>query len=212
MNNNLALYLEKVQGHSAVEGSIMAVQRAFLSNLLMQHPDIVRIGETGFNVGISAATFLSTRSDILVTSFDWLCYPGYNVYPLALDAQRELNKLFPRRHTLIAGDSLETVPAFGAWLDWRACFDLVFIDGGHVWPTPYADIINLFMLLEPGGFIVVDDYCPAYGQDGVIRAWDTLCAYGVVATERPYGGMSDGNRGWVVGRKINELDASVMEE
>jgi hypothetical protein len=208
VSDKLALYLERVPDYGG-EGSITEVQRAFLSDLLFRSRKTLRIGETGFNVGVSAATFLSARDDILVTSFDWLCYPGYKVYPPGLDAKREIDRLFPFRHTLIAGNTLDTLQAFGEWQGWQACFDLVFIDGGHVWPTPYCDIINLFMLLKPGGFIVVDDYCSTYGQDGVIRAWDTFCTMGAVEVEAP---RTDGNRGWVWGCKSGELARTMTKE
>jgi len=185
------------------EGSIIEPQIEFLQELLKGHGEILRIGETGFNLGISAATFLGARPDIMVVSFDWLRYPNTECYPPPLMAKRIIDGTFPGQHTLIVGDSQETLPAFRNLIA-SNFFDMLFIDGGHIWPVPYNDIINLFPLLKVGGLIVVDDYCEDYGSLGVMRAWDTFAEKKLVRIDgtQPY---QYRNRAWMIGTKIEEL-------
>jgi len=175
------------------EGSVTPAQITHLQKILLDHPGIKSVVETGFNLGISAAAFLSVSADITVVSFDWLTHPD------SLECKNIIDGCFPGRHTLIAGDSLNSLPAF-ARIARPSCFDLAFVDGGHVWPVPYEDLVNLLALVKVGGGVVMDDYCPAYGNDGVIRAWDTCVAAGkIMELGDP---LVDGNRGMVIGVKL----------
>lgn len=175
------------------EGSITAKQIDYLQKVLLDHPGIKHVVETGFNLGVSASAFLGVDADITVVSFDWLKHPD------SLECKNIIDGFFPGRHTLIAGDSLNSLTAFSR-LARPPYFDLAFVDGGHVWPVPYQDLVNLLALLKTGGGVVMDDYCPAYGNEGVTRAWDTCVASGkIMSLGDPF---TDGNRGMVIGVKL----------
>jgi predicted O-methyltransferase YrrM len=52
----------------------------------------------------------------------------------------------------LIGPSHETLPGLG-----EGPFDLVFIDGGHMFPAPVIDWFYLVSKLKPGGVVFVDD-------------------------------------------------------
>jgi len=81
------------------------------------------IGEIGFNAGFSSHAFLRANAGARVISFDmgWHSYCGL--------AKKLLDRRFPGRHTLILGDSKQTLATFGENYP-HLRFDLVLIDGG----------------------------------------------------------------------------------
>lgn len=175
-----------------IEGFCPPQQCISIQQFLNKYPDIRVIGEIGFNVGMSAASMLATRPDIQVWSFDLFI----NHYSQMQHANVE--KHFPKRLCIVAGDSTVTVPAFQQLVK-EPCFDFVFIDGGHVDPVPRLDIQNMLKLLKPGGYLCVDDYCEAFGRQGVIEAYDEAVSNGQIKTlDIQY----FKNRGWVFAQKI----------
>ena len=89
--------------------------------------------EIGFNVGQSAITWLTAKPDLKLYSFD---IGG----KLPEKMGRALEKLFPDRFKLTIGDSTKTVPL---WIEQGVKCDIVFIDGGHMYPIVHADILNM---------------------------------------------------------------------
>lgn len=179
--------------YTIVEGSCSEEQRHFIINFCQtQNPPILRVLEIGFNGGLSAAAFLGAHPDIHVVSFD------LGEWPYVKDAKQLIDELFPGRHTLIIGDSTVTVPQFHS----EQSFDLAFVDGGHHTPVPDKDIANCLPLLRgSNGYIIMDDYCEAYGKFGVIRAYDQAVQRGDIQTIKgPFLGHE--GRGWVVGQKL----------
>jgi len=62
---------------------------------------------------------------------------------------------------LVIGNSLQVLPQF---VEQKRVFDLIFIDGCHSYDGFMSDVIHSWKLLEPGGFMVCDDYLrPDYG-------------------------------------------------
>lgn len=168
-------------------------QVAYVTDLLRRHPDIRTILEIGFNGGLSAAAMLEARDDTTVVSFD------IGRWEYVRDAKALVDEKFPGRHTLVVGDSVDTVPRFDPAR--KGTFDLAFIDGGHEAPVPAADIRNTLEFLKPGALVLVDDYCAAYGRHGVIDAYDDAVAQGWYETvEGPFEGTE--RRGWIVARKV----------
>lgn len=166
------------------EGSISHNQSRFLEGFI-KSKQCKKIMEIGFNGGISSAIMLSSDQDIHVVSFDL----GEHDY--VHSAKILIDKMFPGRHTLILGDSRLTVPEYNNEL-----FDMIFVDGGHEGDIPEKDIKNVLRLLKDDGFIIVDDYCEAYGRD-VMKAVKKCTDEGVVKISHgPY--FSDGDRGWIV--------------
>ena len=71
---------------------------------LAKKDGIVNILEIGFNAGHSAELWLSVKPNIKVTSFD---IGTHSYLTLGKDF---IDRKFPGRHTLILGDSRETLP------------------------------------------------------------------------------------------------------
>ena len=160
-----------------------------------------RVGEIGFHLGLSSLAFLNTHPDVTVVSFDLVEY-GYVTL-----AKQYIDRRFPGRHTLIPGDSKQTVPQFrtdhpGAY------FDLIFIDGGHDLHTARTDIRNMSQFATGGTLLIMDDIAPwcEWGE-GPATAWAEAVAEGLIIQEGLYvdGKLvvrmdSPGKRSWAVGR------------
>lgn len=150
-----------------IEGNCSNIpeQMEYLSNLVKKN-NIVNILEIGFNAGHSSSLFLNSTKDSKVVSFD-ICSHHY-----VDKAKKEIDILYPNRHTLIRGDSTLTLPNFVTDIK----FDLIFIDGGHSEEVAMADLLNCRRLATNDTIIVLDDYV----KDGVdytvgpTKAWDTL--------------------------------------
>lgn len=120
------------------EGSASPEELNYLMELTKRY-NARLIGEIGFNAGFSSFAFLSADPKIKVVSFD---IGEHNYVKLA---KKYIDKKFPGRHTLIYGDSTETVPKF-AQENKGFYFDLVFIDGGHDYEVAKSDILNVKQL------------------------------------------------------------------
>jgi len=188
-------YRQQVWGKFEVaEGELIPEQLDFLHAFLRTHTEVRKVIEVGFNAGLSAATFLSGRGDIQVISFD-LGFWGH--VPVA---KRVIDQVFPGRHQLILGNSLETLPAFLTDVANQHAYDLVFVDGGHEPPVPASDLQCAHQLLKPVGWVIVDDYCDWYGPRGVIPAWNAAVASREFVQIGPVHTIDD--RGWVCGQPL----------
>ena len=130
--------------------------------------DIETILEIGFNAGHSSELFLSANPDATVVSFD------IGVHSYVQTGKEYIDKTFPGRHTLILGNSLDTVPDYEAKNP--EPFDLIFIDGGHDYKTAHGDLINCHLLAHEDTIVVMDDTMntPSMQRDyniGPTRAW-----------------------------------------
>jgi predicted O-methyltransferase YrrM len=158
-----------------IEGFLGREQGAWFARLLAANAGITRIVEVGFNAGHSSCVFLGARDDITVVSFD-LGAHGY-----VARAKQYVDATFPGRHTLVVGDSRETLPAYRADHP-AAAFDLAFVDGGHDYDVARADLANILPLIRPSGLIVMDDLTPwrTYGA-GPYRAWSEAKQRGLIS-------------------------------
>ena len=146
-------------------------------------------GETGFAEGRSAAALLSANETIRVVSFEIADH-----YDLHL-AKYGIDGAFPGRHSLVQGDSRETVPQWDG-----ALFDLFFVDGDHSLDGATADLAAALAMTHPGSLIVIDDLTPwkPWGE-GPTEAWLRFVASGaVVATGLFADPVND--RVWAAGR------------
>lgn len=140
-----SLNITMLEGYSQqVEGQVALLKR------LINEPGIKNVMEIGFNAGHSAEIFLSSNSDISLTSFDL----GDHHYVKI--GKEFIDKNYPNRHTLILGDSNITVPEF-INNNPNTKFDLIFIDGGHEYTTAINDIINCKNLAHSNTIVIMDD-------------------------------------------------------
>jgi predicted O-methyltransferase YrrM len=176
-----------------LEGFMRETQAQSLRSLLECSPKVKNIAEIGFNAGHSSFLFLSTRSDIQVTSFDIAEHPYVD------KAEQLIADRFPNRHELIRGDSKQTVPAFSE-RNPNTKYDLIFIDGGHDYETAVLDLENMRQIAAPGCAVIMDDYMPLvdWGK-GPSRAWDRAVRQGAIHQESIQSG--DG-RTWAVGKYL----------
>jgi predicted O-methyltransferase YrrM len=185
---------------SSREGSADTAELAYLADLA-SGSGMRLIAEIGFNAGLSSYTFLEANPYAHVYSFD-LGEHDY-VHP----AKDHIDAVFPRRHTLILGDSTQTVPKFRA--SGRVPrFDLVFIDGGHSYEVAKTDLQNMKGLADRDTVLVFDDLVPwKFWGEGPTRAWQEALEDGYVdQTALIKDGQTvttiapPGERCWAVGR------------
>jgi predicted O-methyltransferase YrrM len=106
--------------------------------------------EIGFNSGHSAYIFLKANPNVHVTSFD------IGVHDYVKYAKDIIDTLFPGRHTLILGDSLETIPKFADENPDKK-FNLLFIDGYHYGEHPSRDLQNCRRIAAEKHIVAIDD-------------------------------------------------------
>jgi predicted O-methyltransferase YrrM len=136
---------------------------------------IKNILEIGFNAGHSAEVILSANKEAHVTSFD------LGIHSYTSVGKDYIDKKFPGRHTLILGDSKESVPKHE---DKYECF---FIDGGHDYETAKADIQNCALLARPCAMVMMDDVVlpPVEGVEyskGPTQAWLEAIKEGLITS------------------------------
>lgn len=85
-----------------------------------------------------------------VTSFD------IGLHKYVKFGKEYIDNEFPYRHTLILGNSLESVPKFSKENPGKL-FNLIFVDGNHEYEYAYNDIINCKKLANENTILVVDD-------------------------------------------------------
>lgn len=129
----------------------------------------ISVMEIGFNAGHSAEIFLKNNPTLNLTSFDL----GEHDYGVC--AKEYIDMIYPNRHTLILGDSRDTIPKFIKEHPGRN-FDVIFIDGGHIYDIANADIVNCQGLAHKDTVVIIDDTCYKDGwQFGatvdVTKAW-----------------------------------------
>lgn len=71
-------------------------------------------------------------------------------------AKEYIDMTYPDRHTLILGDSRDTLPIFLKNNENKK-FDVIFIDGGHQYEIARSDIINCFALAHKDTIVIVND-------------------------------------------------------
>jgi predicted O-methyltransferase YrrM len=197
-------FYKNIQSLPIRVGSINQAQQQFIRNFLIENPDVKHILETGFHVGVSAATMLSTRPDIIVTSFDIFWFDYTRRAKLFLDIA------FPGRNTLIAGNSINTLPTFFNTFPTYSP-DFIFIDGGHERPIPYIDLWYILNHVRPGTWIMIDDYCEEHGSQGVVEAVISMVSSGIISDVTAYKSY---DRGWIFGKRsyIKMPDTDVINK
>lgn len=172
---NLEEYLES-QGHKSFEGNCGQIPQQVSDLVQVTSRPRIRILEIGFNAGHSALTFLQNPT-ASVTSIDL----GAHAY--CLGAKTFIDKVYPGRHTLIIGDSTQSLPRYIQEHP-SSRFDVIFIDGGHDYEIAKADLYNCLKLAHDDTLIIMDDVImPTEGRDmewtvGPSRVWREAIADG----------------------------------
>lgn len=172
-------------------GSVSPAQQQYIRSFMTEHPEIRTVLETGFHIGLSAATFLDIRPDVNVISFDIFWFDYTRRAKLLLDIA------YPGRNLLIAGNSITSLPTWFA-LSAAPKPDLVFIDGGHERPVPAIDLYHILRELPAGTWVMVDDYCEEHGSQGVMEAVQGCADRGELVEVSAY---KVADRGWVMSRR-----------
>lgn len=159
--------VEEIKNNYSWEGYISRSQGLNLTKFIVSHPEIKNICEIGFNLGMSSAYMLNISEKINVCSFDLVNCKSKVIQKNAIDFY------FPERHTLIVGDSRNTIPSFSKLFK-EPFFDFIFLDGGHTNDIPENDMFNSLELLKPGGFMCIDDYIEKDWCNGVIKGYKKI--------------------------------------
>ena len=106
--------------------------------------------EIGFGAGHSAELFLSSNKNVKLLSFD------LGEYDYLKLGKKFIDKKYPNRHTLILGDSLETVPNY-IKKNSNTKFDVIFVDGGHIKNICFNDMKNCMNLAHKDTIVILDD-------------------------------------------------------
>jgi predicted O-methyltransferase YrrM len=184
------------------EGSADHGQLLFLKEAASS-PLIRTIGEIGFNSGISSYNFLLANPKANVISFD------LGEYDYVSEAKKIIDEAFPGRHTLIRGDSTETVSEFRNTRP-KVKFDLIFLDGGHSYDIAMADLLNMKPLAKSNTVLVFDDVIPwkPWGV-GPTAAWTEALNRNVVVQQALFQDgrevescIPPGDRCWAVGEYV----------
>jgi len=168
--------LKEISVTEQIEGGSEIEQCKYFMDLLISTPQIKIVLEIGFNTGVSAAYFLSSRDDVIVISVDI----GEHKY--VNDCKKLINTHFPGRHTLLIGDSKKIIPELiklGQIIP-----DLIFIDGDHMAPTPLIDARNCLALANTNTILVMDDTNLLNGWAGVLDAMCELIKNKEIDTSR----------------------------
>lgn len=150
------------------EGYILDPQREQVRELMQRYvPQTKRIMEIGFNAGHSAENFLQWNDTVQVVSFD------IGLYKCVHHAKKYIDAKYPGRHTLVIGDSTQTVPEYSS----EEPFDVILVDGGHSYPVARADLENCKRLARADTLVFMDDTIrsnPRWVRDfnkGPTKAW-----------------------------------------
>jgi predicted O-methyltransferase YrrM len=136
-------------GITELEGNIENVKEQ-QEELIHLCKNIKTAMEIGFNAGHSAELFLKNNPELTLTSFDI----GQHAYTLV--GKMYIDKTFPGRHTLIIGDSMQSIPKFIRDHP-ETKFDLLFIDGCHEFEFAKADLENCKHLAHEDSVFIMDD-------------------------------------------------------
>ena len=153
-------------------GAIDGIERTFAQQ---QRPPPRRILEIGSWEGRSACWFLERFPEASITCVDTFEGSPEHVaagLDIAATKSRFLKNTarFGDRVTLLEGKSSEML--FGLQ---PGSFECVYVDASHTEDDTLTDLVLAFLLLAPGGVLLVDDYAqPAF--PGVKRAVDKFAS------------------------------------
>jgi predicted O-methyltransferase YrrM len=138
------------RGFHEFEGHSQQVSQQVDDLIRLTEKPNIKIMEIGFNAGHSAEIFLQNNKTLTLTSFDL----GGHDY--VTTAKEYIDSTYPNRHTLILGDSRQTIPEY-IENNKDTKFDFIFVDGGHIYEIAKSDVDNCFHLSHDDTIVAVDD-------------------------------------------------------
>lgn len=93
-----------------------------------------------------------------------------------MPAKEFLDNKYPNRHTLIVGNSNNSLPTLHNFCKLNR-FDLIFVDGGHQYEVARLDMDNIQSFAHKDTIIVLDDVCRLpnnvrHYTEGPTKVWD----------------------------------------
>lgn len=151
MDSSLTALTDHLAAHGFhdLEGNSHQIPPQTYALYYLSKSPVVSVLEIGFNAGHSSNTFLQ-HPNTRVTSLDLGCRPYVSV------AKAWIDDRYPGRHTLVLGDSTQTLPQL-IQTNPHTTFDLVFIDGGHDEATVRSDLENCLRLAHDQTLLLMDD-------------------------------------------------------
>ena len=116
--------------------------------------------EIGFNAGHSANLFLGSCNGEMISV-------DLAEHEYVVKCKAGIDSIYPGRHTLIVGDSLNALPSLQKSLS--PTFDLIYVDGGHSYEIAKHDLINSKKLSHAKTLVIMDD---TYRKPSGIRDWN----------------------------------------
>ena len=144
----LTKYIEAA-GHKIRQGYITQVKKheeMFLPNI---DKTVHNVLEIGFLAGHSAEMFLKMNSYVNVTSVE------LGAFQSVACGKKYIDKNYPKRHTLLKGDSNEIIPIFVENTNIK--FDIILIDGSYEEKVVRADIMNCKKLAHENTLLIINN-------------------------------------------------------
>lgn len=170
---NITQFLKKYGIEHTTEGHCQEVVNQMNDLISLTAKPNCKIMEIGFNGGHSAEIFLQHNLSSSVVSFDIGCHRYVCL------AKQYMDVAFPKRHMLILGNSIHTVPKYADDYPDRK-FDVIFVDGNHEYDTAILDLKNCMRLAHKDTIIIMDDTIhktkeyEAPWTKGPTKAWKEL--------------------------------------
>jgi predicted O-methyltransferase YrrM len=142
-------------GFNSFEGHCQDIPKQVFDLIRLTKSPVTKVMEIGFGAGHSAEIFLRHNPKVTLTSFDI----GKHSY--VLHGKQYIDKQYPNRHTLVLGDSMNTLPEFIA-ANPTERFDLILLDASHDMDSVRSYMEQIQYLSTKDTIVIMDDvYWPA---------------------------------------------------
>lgn len=138
-------------GTAVYEGYITPKQKEMFIRSLISRSAIQNVAEVGFNAGHTAELFLECIQGSRVVSFDINMHVYTNV------GVKFMKMKYGDRFGFVAGDSRYSIEQY-AKANSGERFDLIYIDGCHLFSACLDDILNCKALAHKHSILWIDDF------------------------------------------------------